>query len=579
MRAFNDLRRLALNAGVLFLALLPIGAHAQQTPQAIPLSSAACRLDGGAGCGLLNTSTAVSTALDLITSTRGSIFYRGASGWAGLAPGTSTYVLTSNGAGADPSWQASAASGANTALSNLASVAINTTLASGAGTTLALTATAPAAITTAQAGTPLNLTASAAVAGSSVAGAAAGGGITLRTGNAARLTSGNANGGDVVFTLGTGIGTGRQGTLSAPGAGANSETFGLGSVAGGARTSVFGNSANGGTYTDAVGLGYNVSVGSNDSVLIGSGAATGNTAGVGKNVAIGKSAQALGSGAIGIGESATGSTSSSIAIGQSALASGNSGPVCIGASCLASNSTGSVVIGNSASANSTTANILIGGGAASTASNQMVLGGTTSSITTAYVGSGVTSTAASAVTFGTTGGSGSDNAGAKFTLQPGVGTGTAASGDFYVRTGVPRATGSTAQSPTVRQSIRAKQTTLTESSATSVVTIPVAASKVVGGKLIYTVSANDGTDFQSTTGEVIFSAVDKAGTVTTAITASAETSAASAGTLTSTWTAVASTTNVILKCNAVSSLSQTVLEVHTQLVLNGDDTTGTVTWN
>lgn len=38
-------------------------------------------------------------------STRGAIIYRGASGWAILGPGTSTYVLTSNGAGADPSYQ------------------------------------------------------------------------------------------------------------------------------------------------------------------------------------------------------------------------------------------------------------------------------------------------------------------------------------------------------------------------------------------------------------------------------------------------------------------------------------------
>ena len=42
--------------------------------------------------------------LDEIGSTRGSILYRGASGWAILAPGTAAYVLTSNGAGADPSY-------------------------------------------------------------------------------------------------------------------------------------------------------------------------------------------------------------------------------------------------------------------------------------------------------------------------------------------------------------------------------------------------------------------------------------------------------------------------------------------
>jgi len=49
-----------------------------------------------------------SAVLDFVGTTRGSILYRGASGWAILAPGTSTHVLTSNGAGADPSYQAAA---------------------------------------------------------------------------------------------------------------------------------------------------------------------------------------------------------------------------------------------------------------------------------------------------------------------------------------------------------------------------------------------------------------------------------------------------------------------------------------
>jgi hypothetical protein len=45
-----------------------------------------------------------------------------------VAVGTATHVLTSNGAGAAPTFQAVPATGANTALSNLASVAINTAL-------------------------------------------------------------------------------------------------------------------------------------------------------------------------------------------------------------------------------------------------------------------------------------------------------------------------------------------------------------------------------------------------------------------------------------------------------------------
>jgi hypothetical protein len=52
-----------------------------------------------------------SDVLDLIGSTRGSVLYRGSGGWAALTPGTSGYVLTSNGTGADPSYQASAGGG------------------------------------------------------------------------------------------------------------------------------------------------------------------------------------------------------------------------------------------------------------------------------------------------------------------------------------------------------------------------------------------------------------------------------------------------------------------------------------
>lgn len=49
--------------------------------------------------------------LDLISSTRGSVLYRGATDWAALAPGTAGQVLSTNGAGADPSWIAAGGGG------------------------------------------------------------------------------------------------------------------------------------------------------------------------------------------------------------------------------------------------------------------------------------------------------------------------------------------------------------------------------------------------------------------------------------------------------------------------------------
>ena len=48
----------------------------------------------------------IQALLNTITSTRGSILFRGASGWQALAPGTAGYFLKTNGAGADPEWAA-----------------------------------------------------------------------------------------------------------------------------------------------------------------------------------------------------------------------------------------------------------------------------------------------------------------------------------------------------------------------------------------------------------------------------------------------------------------------------------------
>ena len=70
-------------------------------------------IDGGGalGDGDITLDANVQEILDEITTTRGSVLYRGAAGWAALAPGTNNYVLTSNGPGADPAWEAAASSG------------------------------------------------------------------------------------------------------------------------------------------------------------------------------------------------------------------------------------------------------------------------------------------------------------------------------------------------------------------------------------------------------------------------------------------------------------------------------------
>lgn len=73
------------------------------------------------------------------------------------------------------------------------------------------TAETPAQAASTVAGNGIAITASPAVAGSTNAGAAAGGTITLTAGAAAQKTSGSAAGGDILGVLGAGVGGGRTG--------------------------------------------------------------------------------------------------------------------------------------------------------------------------------------------------------------------------------------------------------------------------------------------------------------------------------------------------------------------------------
>ena len=123
-----------------------------------------------------------------------------------------------------------------------------------------------------------------------------------------------------------------------------------------------------------------------------------------------------------------------------------------------------------------------------------------------------------------------------------------------------------------RQYIRAASKTLTESSATGIVDIAITAGKIAGGRVIYTVEANDATDYQAITGYAGFSVVNKGGTLTSALSPITEVTAVSAGTLTCTPTLVAGTNKITLSLNAVSSLTQTTLRVRWQLIHDGNAT-------
>ena len=111
--------------------------------------------------------------------------------------------------------------------------------------------------------------------------------------------------------------------------------------------------------------------------------------------------------------------------------------------------------------------------------------------------------------------------------------------------------------------------TLTESSATEFTTTTIATGKIQGGTILITVEANDATDYQSRTLRFIWSAVNKAGTLTITISTPEEVVALSSGTLTCTITAVDAGSGVLsFRANAVSSLTQSTLRATYQTFKN-----------
>lgn len=178
---------------------------------------------------------------------------------------------------------------------------------------------------------------------------------------------------------------------------------------------------------------------------------------------------------------------------------------------------------------------------------------------------------------GATKSSGTDTTGGDLTLVGGQGYGTGAGGSIIRKTSLTTTTGSTAQTLSTRSYTPAKFVTLTESSATLFANIALASSKYLGAKLVCVVHADDGADFQALTSDVAIQAVNKGGSVTTTLTQVDSTTAASSGTLTVTYTAVANGNGVDIKANAVSSLTQTTLRIRWDIVSMATDDTGTVT--
>lgn len=207
--------------------------------------------------------------------------------------------------------------------------------------------------------------------------------------------------------------------VSIPGAGASSLRLGSGSLAAG---------------SSSIAIGTNATAPSNSNVVIGA-EADGTEV---QNVAIGYNASAGSGGAV-------------VAIGYNVVGSG-SGAISIGSG-TTSNGQASIIIGSSGNANSKIYSIGLGNSVSITEHQQLVLGSSSYPLTTGFIGSGVTSTSPSAFSLSTTGGSGTDVAGANFTLAAGSGTGAGAGGTFTIKTAAAGSTGTTLNSGTARLTI------------------------------------------------------------------------------------------------------------------------------
>lgn len=308
--------------------------------------------------------------------------------------------------------------------------------------------------------------------------------------------------------------------------------------------------------------------------LVAVGITTGGITSTGSGVAIGNDAN-VGNGAsqtaVGPTASTLGSSSNSTALGSSALASGTYGAIAIGANNTATQS-GAMALGYSADATHLYS-IAFGYNATTTAANQLMVGnsdasfGGSSGITDICFGNGDAATSAASPTIRATSGSGSNNAGGSLTLAGGKGTGTAAGGTYKSQTSVKGSSGTTLQSLTDRHTVPAKYVDITDGAATTFGNLALTTSgTIAGGIIVYTVEANDGTDYQSLTGTAPYSVVNKAGTLTYVLGTDVQSSACSTGTLAGTLGLSASGTTLRFQMNAVSSLTETVLRISFQVL-------------
>lgn len=229
-----------------------------------------------------------------------------------------------------------------------------------------------------------------------------------------------------------------------------------GAMAADATSVVIGRAAIGSTAT----TGKNVVIGDNaradsggtaaSSVVIGAGTQLQNPAGGANTVVIGAAAiQSLGSQSVLIGSTALyAANNGGVVIGFNAQATGGAGtatPTIVGSNSQ-TNKTRNILIGPSLVENNGTDSVIIGNSYTSTVVlSNAVQFFNSAGYTTFVVGKGLVSTAAQALLFRLTSGSGVDNVAGALTLQAGLSTGAGASPAVNLNVGIVQASGATVQ--------------------------------------------------------------------------------------------------------------------------------------
>lgn len=156
---------------------------------------------------------------------------------------------------------------------------------------------------------------------------------------------------------------------------------------------------------------------------------------------------------------------------------------------------------------------------------------------------------------------GTDQNGSTVTVKTGGGTGTGNPGSVRLQTSSIEASGTTTQTAVDRVYINGIRKALTNNTPVNLFDVSLTSGQMAGGYVTFNIRASDGSDFQARSGEVYFSGINQAGTITTSATAGTTDTSASAGTLAQTWASAAGTNEFTISLNANSSLTTTVLDI------------------